>query len=118
VGRQAVGPQEEAIGQRDVRPRVAQAVTPCLLGQPHDRRDLVDRARRVPAQRVDRLVAEVVAPGLANLVGGADGDVGRMRPSAASRPIMRTPHHPRCTDASVEAVTKAPDRSLRLLVAW
>ena len=70
-----VGPQQVAAGERHVRPRVARpdrahrgAVG---LRGPHDLAHLGRRRRPVDPQRLDRLVAGVVAPALALLVGDA-----------------------------------------------
>jgi HD-GYP domain-containing protein (c-di-GMP phosphodiesterase class II) len=61
--------EQEALGQRDVGPRMARAdgahVDAALAREAHDLLHLGDRTRLVDAQRIDALVAEVVAPGLA-----------------------------------------------------
>src|SRR5207249_2599552 len=68
---QAGGVDEKAGREGHVRPRVPRpdraygAARP--LGLPHERDDVVERLRGVQPQRLDRLIAEVVLPGLAVL---------------------------------------------------
>ena len=73
---EVVGLDQEALGQRDVGPRVMGADgadrRPVALGAPHELDQLLERLRQLDRARLAALVARVVAPGHAGRLSAPD----------------------------------------------